>query len=535
MSFQSIDINTFDFNELNKYFFDFVDVPNFNDNNTDNVNNIVDGVNNCKGSNNQRNTGGCTGTCTGCGSDKFVEDYSQGIVVCTGCGEVLRAIYDQNPEWKQYDDDDKVGARCSVSVNVLLPQSSLGTSVGGYANSRTKRLHSWVQMPYRERSLNNEFKVIHDKCQKAGILKCVEDDTKIMYKMASECKHQTGSKKGKQVITRGVNRKSIVAACLFFACIRNKTTRTSKEIAQLWGISEGDMNKGRRNLQKLFKIKDKARKAMLNTETSKPEHFIKRYCNALQIKNQYVDDAVKIAINIEKLNIASGHTPCTSAAASILLMAEIHNLEHITKKKLASHFDISDDTIFKTFKEMEPYKHILLNSNSTNEVVKQINKELETQEIPPEVLERMKKFGIEPKSQITQVIQPKITKSTNLKKSESNNSFAKLILEDDNASICDEELELDEDYDNCEFLDDEFGIASDNSSDIASDIASDSDKSKLNEELEMSLEDKYVAINKIIKTKSLTDIKKEMQVLMTSYDLIKGIRNDLDQYAKNNF
>lgn len=531
MSIQSFDINNVDFNELNKYFSEFVEATNFD--NTDKSENYN------KTSNHERNID----ECTNCGGNNYVEDYAQGIVVCTQCGDVVRTMFDQNPEWKQYDDDDKAGARCSQAFNVLLPQSSLGTSVGGYVNSRTKRLHSWVQMPYKERALNKEFKIIHDVCQKAGILKCVEDDTKIMYKMASECTHQTGQKAGKQVITRGVNRKSIIAACLFFACVRKGVTRTSKEIAQLWGISESDMNKGRRNLQKLFKIKDKVKKAMLNTETSKPEHFIRRFCNALQIKNQYIEEALKIAINIEKLNIASSHTPCSSAAASILLMAEINNLDHITKKKLANQFEISDSTIFETYKEMAPYKNVLVNTDSTNAIVKQINKDMITQEVPQDVLERMKKFGIDPtkKSQELSEDTTHSNKSKPIKKTESNCSFTQLILEDkcnngsDGSDGSDDELEVDANYNDDDadvfFYEIDEVLYDDNDKQLTEK----EQHTQLNSKIADSLQEKFASIKKIIKTKSLKDIKKEMKVLMSSYDLIKGIRNDLDMYTKNNF
>ena len=514
MSFQSIDINNVDFNELNKYFSDFIE--------ENDANNSVSVT-----GNNKKKSHRTDNECSNCDGTNFVEDYSQGIVICTKCGEVLRTIFDQNPEWKQYDDDDKAGARCNQVFNVLLPQSSLGTSIGGYVNSRTKRLHGWVQMPYKERSLNNEFKIIHEICQKAGILKCVEDDTKIMYKMASECKHQTGPKAGKQVITRGVNRKSIVAACLFFACVRKGITRTSKEIALLWGINESDMNKGRRNLQKLFKIKDKAKKAMLNTETSKPEHFIKRYCNSLQIKNQYVDDALRIAINVEKLNITSSHTPCSSAAASILLMAEINKLEHITKKKLASQFEISDSTIFKTYKEMEPYKHILTNNESTNEIISQIDKDMVVQEIPEEVIERMKKFGIEHTQHTKQTKtnqSQKSSKSPKPVKSTKKNSSKDLKKSKNSEEYSDSDLsDLEEDDD----IEDNEYFYEDDSSDT-------NDINVLNSAIEENLQSKFALINKIIKNKSLKDLKEEMKILMTSYDLIKGIRKDLDQYAKNN-
>lgn len=559
MSVQSL-INNEDFNGLSKYFSDFVEVNDFEEKIT----------NRGKGN---------SSVCATCGCKELMEDYTQGIVVCTNnkCGEVQqRSMYDQNPEWKQYDDDDKAGARCSQAVNVLLPQSSLGTSVGGYANSRTKRLAGWVHMPYSERSLNNEFKKIHEVCQKAEIFKCVEDDTKIMYKMASECRYQTGKNKGRIVITRGVNRRSIIAACLFFACVRKGVTRTSKEIAQLWDIGESEMNRGRRNLQKLFKLKDQAKKLMLTKDTSKPEHFIRRYCTALKLKNQYIEDALKIAINVDKLNLASGHTPCSSAAACILLMAELNNLEHITKKRLSNECDVSDSTIFKTYKEMEPYKHVLMNTDSTNEIVNQINKDMVTQEVPPEILERMKKFGISTtssSSSLSSNVVNQSTKSIQLNKSlqslpkvNSNSSFIKVVNDNSSQMLNDDdeiELELDENYDESkdfEYFDDNYygdqenreyeeniGMNISDSDDFFTEKPETIKKIKKvsshdqireqiesNENLAISLKEKFALVSKLIKNKSLKDMKKELEVLQSSHDLIKSIKNDLNQYAIDN-
>ena len=247
-----------------------------------------------------------------------------------------------------------------------------------------------------------------------------------------------------------------------------------------------------------------------------------------------------VDINIEKLNIASSHTPCSSAAASILLIAEINNLDHITKKKLANQFEISDSTIFETYKEMAPYKNVLVNNDSTNAIVKQINKDMITQEVPQDVLERMKKFGIDPtkKSQESSEDTTHSNKSKPIKKIESNCSFTQLILEDkcnNGSDGSDDELEVDANYNNDDadvfFYEIDEVLHDDNDKQLTEK----EQHTQLNSKIADSLQEKFASIKKIIKTKSLKDIKKEMKVLMSSYDLIKGIRNDLDMYTKNNF
>lgn len=514
MSAQTLGLSTeVDFNELNKCFSEYIEGIDFVDGNIDDhnrVNNLLD---------NQKSHVLCRyDVCQNCGCDQFVEDRTQGIVICTNklCGEVLKSVVDNNPEWKQYDDNDKAGARCSQAHNPLLPQSSLGTTIGGYGKSRVKILHTWAAMPYKERSLNNEFKKIHDVCQKAGILKCVEDDTKIMYKMASDCKHHTGKNKGRFVITRGINRTSIIASCLFFACLRKGMTYTSKEISNMWGITEMEMNRGCKNLLKMLKIRNKNNnsKKIMNMGSSKPEHFIKRYCNELRIKNQYIEEALKIAVNVEKLNIASGHTPISSAAASILLMAELNNLTYITKRKLALEFNISDSTIYNTFKEIESYKHILISNDTTDQIVKQTDNDLAQQSVPPEILERMKKFSVKPGivTSISQTSLSTLNSSTTINSKQNDEDISDV---DDNIS----ELDLDSDYSEEQYfgMDDEYF----------------KELEQLSSEIPALLKEKHKQIDKLLKTKTTNDISKDIEILKKSHNLIKEVTKDLGKYANH--
>jgi transcription initiation factor TFIIB len=325
-------------------------------------------------------------------NNNIIEDYKQGIIVCRNCGQVIDNIYDTKPEWNNFKNaGSNTGIiRCSNTIDVLLPQSSLGTTIGGKCKSRFKIIHIWSKMPYRERSLNEIFKVIHAVCVKAKIVKCVEDDAKILCKLISDCKHISGANKGKYIIIRGKKRKSTIAACLFFACRKNKQTRSPKEIAVLFGLKYTEITKGLKLFLKLIKIK----KMDINIGTSQPEHFVLRFCNKLKIKSFYKTQAIKISKNITRLNIASVHTPFSTAISSILLMATVNNLNFINKKVLSKEFDVSEVTIIKTYKKIEKYKKALLNDKITDKLVKKIKKNIKNDEIPDNVLERLKRFNI---------------------------------------------------------------------------------------------------------------------------------------------
>lgn len=318
--------------------------------------------------------------CKNCDTgDHINEDTTHGIVVCTNCGSIISELYDETPEWKQYvgDDGKETVGRCSNPTNFFLPQSSLGTNISGSSRCKLKILHNWSTMPYKERSLNIVLKEIQNKCREGGIVKCIEDDAKILYKIISESKHAYGKNKGKNIIIRGSNRTSLIAACIFFACKRKGITRSPKEIAELFGLKYKDITKGCKMFLKFIKM----HKLQYDIKISNPEDFINRYCRKLHINNEYIAQTMQIAKNIQKLNIASMHTPESIATGSILLIIDINKL-NIDKKQISSSFNVSEVTIIKTFKKIEQYKAILVNDNLTEKLVKILEEEKKTIQKP---------------------------------------------------------------------------------------------------------------------------------------------------------
>jgi transcription initiation factor TFIIIB Brf1 subunit/transcription initiation factor TFIIB len=364
------------------------------------------------------------GVCENCkGQDTMFEDYSNGILVCKECGQVNDNIMDSNPEWRNYDGSSSK-ARCSSTTNPMLPKSSLGTSIGGYSRSKVKTLHEWDSMPYDERSLHIVLREIKNRCQKNNILKCIEDDAKIMYKFVSECRHKTGSNKGKKFIIRGANRRSLIAACVFFACRKKGYTRSPKEIAKIFELNFTDTTKGLKTFTRLLKLRNDINMS-LGKSTS--EDFVPRFCRDLNIKKKYIAIAQQIARNIDSLNIASKHTPISIASGSIMLMIEMNGLT-ITKKALSEKFDVSEVTISKSYKTIEKYRDILIDDEKVNIILKNMQKERENNELPQNLKKKLE---------------------TNNKKS--NDDDKSLISEDTYSTISFESCKIEDDLD--EFCD----------------------------------------------------------------------------------
>jgi transcription initiation factor TFIIIB Brf1 subunit/transcription initiation factor TFIIB len=318
--------------------------------------------------------------CENCESeDHIAEDTANGIIVCIQCGTTISEVFDSNPEWKTYGGDEK-NVRCHAQINVFLPQSSLGTTINGANRSRIKLIHGWNAMPYKERNLHNELKEIQNICRKAGILKCIEDDAKIYYKLLSDTKHPIGKNQGKFVIVRGTKRTGLKGACLYYACKRKGDTRSPKEIAKLFNIRYKDITKACKIFKKLMKLQQLPHDSHVND----PEHFIKRYCRELHIAKEYVAETLRIIKNIEKLDIISVHTPPSIALATIILVIELNKL-NINREMIAEKFGLSEATINKTFRKIEQYKEIIINDELTNKISEAIKKN-ESIEIMPDKL-----------------------------------------------------------------------------------------------------------------------------------------------------
>ena len=72
------------------------------------------------------------------------------------------------------------------------------------------------------------------------------------------------------------------------------------------------------------------------------------------------------------MDIAHDHQPRSIAAGSVMLMSLILDL-NISKKNISETFKISQVTIMKTYKKIFPYRKILIDDDTCNNMIKYIN------------------------------------------------------------------------------------------------------------------------------------------------------------------
>jgi len=306
--------------------------------------------------------------CKHCKSSNLVIDNIKGHIVCTDCAVVNKEFLDENPDIINNDQDNTIISRYGNPSNFFFPKASLGTKIVSKGYNRLSLLQKQGQMPYKEKSLMDVLDIIQSKCKKYNITQTIIDSAKILYKKVSEAVHNKGKRKGKNIIMRCINRRAMIAACLFHACKLQKETRSPKEIADIYDLEIKHVNRGCR---KFCDIID-SNTLFYQIKNSQSSDFIERFSKKLNIDKEYIIIIKNVAINIHKLDLASTHEPPSIAAGCILLVAQYYNIP-LSKKQISDIFSISDVTISKTFRKIWPYHKIVLNNRITDLILKKKN------------------------------------------------------------------------------------------------------------------------------------------------------------------
>ena len=271
-----------------------------------------------------------------------------GITTCKVCKNIVSNISD-TAEWRYYGSNDTKSSdptRCGMPTNILLPESSIGSTVNFKNNSKSmnqiRRYQNFHGMPYKERSKYKVFNTIAEKCDKHNINTKIVGEAKSLYNSISEIK-----------ISRGSNRDGIIAACVYFACKECNVPRASKEIAEIFDIDITIMTKGCKSFQEIMNLNKKNKKRIANKSIN-PKDFIDRFCDKLNIDVKKIEVICDLCL---KNNIISQNTPQSIAAGCIYFHIKKNDLD-ITKKSLSDVCKISEVTINKCFKKIDEHKHL---------------------------------------------------------------------------------------------------------------------------------------------------------------------------------
>ena len=247
-----------------------------------------------------------------CGGVKVIYD----LPVCTSCGRVDSHYLSDEPEWNSGGDPDtgnKDPSRVGAPVNTDHFSASwgMGTKIipksGSYASARMSRIHHHLSMHHRDRALFHAYQQMMDIGSRVlGLPDTVMYSAKIKYKEFNEA-----------VLTRGAVRNGVKANCIFQACREHGVSRTTKEIADAFGIPTRDLSRTTEMFQ------DKIPETEVHITT--PAHLIPRFFNDISNIPDNEKGPVKMRVirmckALEESIELMGRTPKAVACAVIFIV-----------------------------------------------------------------------------------------------------------------------------------------------------------------------------------------------------------------------
>lgn len=254
-------------------------------------------------------------TCV-CGGTK-VFGYDN-LPVCTTCGLVESYYIDDSPEWTSGAGEDGVvsdPSRCGMPKDLELFSDAWGSGTvisanrsASYHFKKMAQINFHSSMNHRDRALFHAYKHIDEAAlNNLELPPSVVRDAKIMYR-----------KFNGEVLTRGAVRTGIKANCVFYACKANNIPRTTKEIADAFGIPTKDISRTSQTFKDT--IFGKSEHPEPTVQLTRPAHVIHRMLNEFDLgeeRRKWRVKCMKFASLLDDCVPLMGKTPNSVAAVVI--------------------------------------------------------------------------------------------------------------------------------------------------------------------------------------------------------------------------
>ena len=280
--------------------------------------------------------------CRECSGVKIITP--EGLPTCSECGLVEDNFVDDTPEWTSgITDDGRVNdpSRCgnpNVNPELFSQNWGKGTIISTqrsstYENKRMAKINFHMSMNHKDRSLFHAYRDIDEACH--TLPDAVLKDAKMMYRKFNDEK-----------LTRGAVRLGIKANCVLYACRLAQFPRTTKEIADMFGIQSKDISRttqifkdtimGITERNYVTKAYDVMQRLLNSFEVSREERYnCNKMCSA-------TDDCVElmsktpnsVASAIIYIVLSPGVTKADVCEKCSVSVPTLNKIENIIKKHL---------------------------------------------------------------------------------------------------------------------------------------------------------------------------------------------------------
>lgn len=270
----------------------------------------------------------------------LIEDYRAGDMICPECGLVVGdRVVDVGSEWRTFsnDKDSKDMSRVGDAENSLLSGSDLSTIIerpaGMSGDDGFAKMSNRKTMNNADRVLISAFREISTMADRINLPKNIVDRSNKLFKQVYESKS-----------LKGRANDAISAACLYIACRQEGVPRTFKEICAISRISKKEIGR-------CFKLIVKNLETSVDLITS--GDFMSRFCSNLNLPNVVQKAATYIARKAVDIDLVSGRSPISVAAAAIYMASQASE-EKRSQKEISEIAGVAEVTIRQAYKLMHP-------------------------------------------------------------------------------------------------------------------------------------------------------------------------------------
>ncbi|KAI5639642.1 transcription factor TFIIB repeat domain-containing protein [Phthorimaea operculella] len=242
----------------------------------------------------------------------LIEDYRAGDMICSECGLVVGdRVIDVGSEWRTFS-NEKSGvdpSRVGGPENPLLSGGDLSTIIGpgrgdaSFDSFGVSKYQNRRNISSTDRALINAFREINTMADRINLPKTIVDRANNLFKQVHDGKN-----------LKGRANDAIASACLYIACRQEGVPRTFKEICAVSKISKKEIGR-------CFKLILKALETSVDLITT--ADFMSRFCSNLGLPNSVQRAATHIARKAGELDIVSGRSPISVAAAAIYMASQV--------------------------------------------------------------------------------------------------------------------------------------------------------------------------------------------------------------------
>ncbi|XP_023243860.1 transcription initiation factor IIB-like [Centruroides sculpturatus] len=250
-------------------------------------------------------------------------------------------VIDVGVEWRTFSDKtaDNDPCRVGAAENPLLNGSDLSTVIAGssgetsFNNFGLPKYQSRRTMSNSDRVLIKAFAEINNMADRINLPKSIVDRANYLFKQVHESK-----------MLKGRCMDTIASSCLYIACRQEGVPRTFKEICAVSKTSK-------KTIGRCFKLIIKVLETSVDFTTT--GDFMSRFCSNLGLPASVQTAATHIARKAIEIDIVSGRSPVSVAAAAIYMASQASEHKK-TQKEIGDIAGVAAITIRQSYKLMYP-------------------------------------------------------------------------------------------------------------------------------------------------------------------------------------